>query len=142
MTANALRPIWSCPARSRAACAAWLRPAQSPFPERAPVRLAVIGAVALHLLRPPARPPALAPDGRDTLDQRQQLRDVVAVRPRQTQRERDASALDQQVVLAAEFAPIYGAFAGLLASMTGPDAGTVNHGSLPRELPRGLKFRE
>jgi len=79
------------------------------------VRLAVIGAVALHLLRPLARPPALAPDGRDTLDQPQQLRDVVAVRPRQTQRERDATALDQQVVLAAELAPIYRAFAGLLA---------------------------
>src|SRR5215210_715288 len=101
MTASARPPISSSPARCRVPCAASLRPARSPFPERAPVRLAVIGAVALHLLRPLARPPALTPDGRDALDQRQQLRDVVAVRPRQARRERDAAPLDQQVVLAA-----------------------------------------
>ena len=106
------------------------------------MRLAVIGAVALHLLRPAARTPALATDRRDALDQYQQLRDVVAVRPRQTHRERDAAAFNQQVMLAAEFAPVYRAFARLLAPVAGPDAGAVNDGSLPRQSPFGPEFRE
>lgn len=142
MTANAPPPIWSSPARSRARCAAWLRPARSPFPECAPVRLAVIGAVALHLRRPLARASALAPDGRDALDQSQQLCDVVAVRPRQARRERDAAPFDQQVMLTAQLAAIYRAFPGLLAPVTGPHAGTVNDRSLPRESPLGTQFRE
>src|SRR4051812_27528893 len=99
MTANAPPPICSSPVRSRAACAASLRSARSPFPERAPVRLAVIGAVALHLPRPLAWASASASNRRDALDQRQQLRDVVAVRTRQARREWDAAALDQQMVL-------------------------------------------
>src|SRR5215204_2949852 len=142
MRANAPPPTGSSRVRSRAACAAWLRPARSPFPERSPVRLAVIGAVALHLLRLPARAPAPASDRRDALDQVEQLRDVVAVRPRQARRERDAFALDQQVVLAARLGAIYGAFPRLLAPVAGPDAGAVNDGALPREPPLGLKLGE
>src|SRR5438105_8331273 len=142
MTANAPPPICSFPARSRARCAASLRPARSPFPERAPMRLAVIRPITLQLVGSPARSPALAPDRRDTLHQRQQLRDVMAVRPRQTHRERDAPTLHQEVVLAAQFAPIYRAFPGLLTAVTGSHTGTVNHTPLPGELPRGLKFRE
>ena len=142
MTASARPPISFFPARSRARCGAWLRPARPPFSERAPVRLAIIGAVTLHPVRLLARASALTSDRWDTLDQRQQLRDVVAVRPSQSCRERDATALHQQVMLTAEFAPIYWAFAGLLAPVTGSDAGTVNHGSLPREPPLGMEFRE
>jgi len=106
------------------------------------MRLAVIGAVALHLLRLAARASALAPDGRDTLDQVEQLRDVVAVRPRQARRERDAPALNQQVVFAAQLGAIYRAFPGLLTAVTRTHAGTINHGALPRKLPLGLKLRE
>ncbi len=142
MRATAPRPIWSSQARSRARCVASLRPARSPFPERAPVRLAVIGAVALHLLRPPAWASTLATHRRDTLDQVEELRDVVAVRPRQAHRERDAPALHQQVVLAARLGAIHRAFPGLLAAVTRSHAGTVNDGSLPREPPLGPEFRE
>jgi hypothetical protein len=106
------------------------------------VWLAVIGAVALHLLRLPARAAALAPDGRDALDQVEQLRDVVAVRTRQARRERDAAPFDQQVVLASQLGAIYGTFPGLLAAVTGPDAGAVNNSQLPGEPPRGLQLRE
>ena len=106
------------------------------------MRLAVIRAVALHLLRLAARTPSLPSDCRDALDQSQQLRDVVTVRPRQTRRERDAATFYQQVMLAAQFSPIYRAFAGLLAAVTGSDAGTVNDCSLPGEPPLGLKLRE
>src|SRR5436309_1007131 len=118
MTANARRPICFFPTRSRAPCAASLRPARPPFSERTPMRLAVIRPITLQLLRPPARASAPALDRRDTLHQRQQLRDVVAVRPRQTHGEWDAPALHQQMMLAPQFAPIYWAFAGLLAPMT------------------------
>jgi hypothetical protein len=106
------------------------------------VRLAVIGAVALHLLRLPARSPALASDRRDALDQVEQLRDVVAVSAHQTHRERDALLLHQQVVLASQLGAIHWAFPGLLAAVPGPDAGAVNHGPLPRQSPLGLKLRE
>src|SRR5215213_3008400 len=142
MRANAPPPIGSSPVRCRAACAAWLRPARSPFPERAPVRLAVISAVTLHLLRLPARAPALAPDRRDALDQVEQLRDVVAVRSRQACCERDALPFDQQVMLTTQLAAIYRAFPGLLAPVTGSDAGAVNNGALPAEPPLGLQLRE
>jgi hypothetical protein len=135
-------PIWFSPTRSRVRCGAWLRPARSPFPERTAVRFAVIGTITLHLLRPLARASTLAADRRDALNQSQQLRDVVPVRSRQTNREWDAPFFYQQMVLAAEFAAIYGAFAGLLAPVTRSHAGTVNHAALPRELPFGLEFRE
>lgn len=142
MTATARPPISSSPVRSRARCAASLRPARSPFPERAPVRLAVIGPVTLHLLRSFARATALAPHGPEALDQRQQLRDVMAVRTRQARRERDAAPLHQQVMLAAQLSAIHRAFAGLLALVAGSNAGTVNHAQFPRERPFGLKLRE
>ena len=106
------------------------------------MRLAVIGAVALYLVGLPARSPALASDRRDALDQRQQLRDVVAVRTRQARRERDAFPLDQQVVLTTQLAAIYRAFPSFLAAVPGPDAGAIDHGPLPREPPLGLKLRE
>ena len=106
------------------------------------MRLAVISAVALHLLRLPARSPALASDRRDALDQVEQLRDVMAVRSRQARRERDAFALDQQVMLTTQLRAIYGTFAGLLAAVTGPDAGAIDHSPLPGESPLGLQLRE
>lgn len=106
------------------------------------MRLAVVGAVTLYLLRLPARASALASDERDTLDQVEQLRDVVAVRTRQARRERDAAVLDQQVVLASRLGAIYRAFAGLLAAVARPDAGAIDHGSLPRQSPLGLQLRE
>lgn len=106
------------------------------------MRLAVIGAVALHLVGLPARATALAPDRRDALDQVEQLRDVVAVRTRQARRERDAFGLDQQVVLTAQLGAIYRVFPSLLAAVTGSDAGAVNHGSLPGQSPLGLKLGE
>jgi len=142
MRANAPPPIWSSPTRSRARCAAWLRPARSPFPERAPVRRAVVGTVALHLLRPLARSPAFPFDRRDALDQSQQLRDVVAVRSRQARRKRDTFPLDQQVMLTPQLGAIYRAFPGLLTAVTGSHAGAVNDRSLPRESPLGTQFRE
>jgi hypothetical protein len=43
----------------------------------------VVTAIALHASRPPPRSPRLAADRRDRFDQRQQLRHVVSVCPRE-----------------------------------------------------------
>ena len=141
MRANAPPPTWSSRARCRAARAAWLRPARSPLPERAPARLAVVGAGASHLPRLPARAAALAPAGRDALDQRQQVRDVGAVRARQARRAREAAPCDRQVALASRPGAPRGTSPGLRAAVTGSDAGTVNDGPLPGGPPPGLRPR-
>jgi hypothetical protein len=104
------------------------------------MRFAVIRSITLQFLRSLARASTLAPDRRDTLNQSQQLRDVMAVGARQTRGEWNATALHQQMMLAPQFAPIHWVFAGFLASMTRSHTGAINHTPLPRELPLSLKF--
>jgi hypothetical protein len=71
--------------------------------QQAPVLVVVIAAVGDHQIGLLAGPAALARDGPgvQVLQQRQQLRDVVAVPARQRDRERDAGGVDEQVVLGA-----------------------------------------
>jgi hypothetical protein len=66
----------------------------------APARV-VVGAVAGDTVGAPARPTDLATHGRHTVDERDQLRAVVAVAARERPRERDAAALDEEVMLGA-----------------------------------------
>ena len=61
----------------------------------------VVGAVAVQLARPPARTAAAAAHGRDRIDERDHLGDVVAVAAGQADRERRAAAAGDQVVLGA-----------------------------------------
>lgn len=68
-------------------------------PERAAVLVVVLAAVGEQLVGALAGPADLAGDGADLLDQRQQLRDVVAVAARQRDGERNTVAVDNQVVL-------------------------------------------
>jgi hypothetical protein len=67
----------------------------------------VIAAVGEHELGALARAADLPRDRRDTVDQRRQLGDIVAVAAGEADRQRNAVAVGQQVVL-------------------GPGAGTVN----------------
>src|SRR5438105_5869733 len=101
---------------------------------------AVIRPITWHPFRFLARTTTLATNSWNTLDQRQQLRDVMAIRARQTHREWNASALHQQMMLAPQFAPIHWAFAGFLAPVTRSHTRTINHPPLPRELPPRLEF--
>jgi hypothetical protein len=79
----------------------------------AAVGLGVIGPVPLDTIRTAARPSTLACNRRDRIDQRQQLRDVVAIGGRDLDRQGDALCIRDQMVLGARFASIRGIWAGL-----------------------------
>jgi hypothetical protein len=51
-----------------------------------PVRLRIVGPISLDPIRSSAGPSHLARDGRDRIDQRQQLRDVMAIGSRDLDR--------------------------------------------------------
>ena len=77
----------------------------------------VIGTVAGHSLGSPTRPAELAAHGRHTVDERDQLRAVVAVAAGKRPGERDAAALDEEVVLGAQSGSINRARARLGAPL-------------------------
>ena len=76
----------------------WLDPALA---ELAAMRGVVVAAVGGQAFRSPARPADLAAYGRDTVEQRDQLGDVVAVAARNRPSERDPGRVDQEVVFGA-----------------------------------------
>lgn len=65
------------------------------------VDVVVIAAVGDQLARSAARPATAAADRGDGVDQRNELRDVVAIAAGQRDRQRDAAGLADQVVLGA-----------------------------------------
>lgn len=71
------------------------------LPELAPVLVVVVAAVCGDPLGPAARTADLAAHGWDPLDQRDQLRYVVAVAARDRPGKRDPGRVDQEVVLGA-----------------------------------------
>jgi hypothetical protein len=68
-------------------------------PEFAPVLVVVIAAVSDDLIGPLAGAASLAGDWADAIGEWEQLGDVVAVPAGQADRERDAVAVDDQMVL-------------------------------------------
>ena len=85
------RPSAPCQAPSRARCRAGRsRASRHAIAELATVLVVVIATVGEHPLGSPARSSPLAGDRSDAVDQRQQLRDVVAVPAGQADRERYA----------------------------------------------------
>ena len=74
--------------------------------ELAAVLVVVVAAVGGEALGASTRPADLAAYGRHTVDQRQQLGDVVAVAAGERPGERDTAAVYEQVVLAARPAPV------------------------------------
>ncbi|AIV32124.1 hypothetical protein NI25_00060 [Streptomyces sp. CCM_MD2014] len=86
--------------------AVWLAPSgdhgpDAALPELAAVDVVVVAAVGQQSVRPPAGPADPARDGRDLVEEGQQLGDVIAVAAGQRYRERDALTIDDEVVLAA-----------------------------------------
>ena len=67
--------------------------------EEAAMLVVVVAAIGDQLLGAAARPTRTAGDGRDTVEERDQLGDVVAVAAGQRVGERDASRIDEEVVL-------------------------------------------
>ncbi len=70
-------------------------------PDEPAVLVVVVTAVAEYHVRPSPRPSDQTGDGRDLVEERQQLCDVVAVSAGQRHREWDALSVDEDVVLAA-----------------------------------------
>lgn len=68
-------------------------------PELAPVLVEVIAAVSQQPVRALPRPPALAFDRFKTVNQWQQLGDVVAIPPSQSDRQGNTAGVGQQMVL-------------------------------------------
>ena len=69
------------------------------LPEQPAVLVVVVAAVGDHPLGPAARAADAAADRRHTVDERDQLRDVVAVAAGDRPGERDPGRVDQEVVL-------------------------------------------
>jgi hypothetical protein len=76
------------------------------FAQALPMWFGAVAPVALNDLRFVLGATPLAANVRNCRDQRVKLRDVVAVRAGQDDRERDALRVDDEVVLAAELAPV------------------------------------
>src|SRR5438128_1735908 len=70
------------------------------------MRLRVVGSVAVDRVRPPSRAAWLTCDRRDCVDQGNELGDVVTVRSRERDRERNAPSVRDEMVLASRTAPI------------------------------------
>ena len=77
-----------------------------------------VASVALNDLGFTQRTPRLATNRRNGLDQRIELRDVVAIRRGQDDRERDALRVDDEVVFTAELAPVGRIRAGFFPAIT------------------------
>jgi hypothetical protein len=74
--------------------------------EQTAVLVEVVAAVADHPIGPSPWPADESCDRRDTVEQRDQLGDVVAVSARQRESERDAFGVDEEVVLRPASAPV------------------------------------
>ena len=70
------------------------------------MRLTVVSAIPQHRSRTPERSADLACNRRNRIDQRQQLCDIVTIRPRQSDGQRDAIGVGHQMVFRAFFAAI------------------------------------
>ena len=76
------------------------------LPYLAAVLVVVVAAVGDQAVGTATRPADVAAHGRHGVEQRQQLRDVVAVAARQAPGEREPAAVDQEVVLRARAAAV------------------------------------
>lgn len=83
-----------------------------------PTGLRTVAPVALSDLRLAQRTSPLAPDVWNSIDQRIKLGNVVTVCCTQDDRERDALRVDDEVVFAAELAPVRGIRAGFFPAST------------------------
>lgn len=104
--------------------------------------LRVIGTVSLNLLGSVSRSADFPAHVRDFIDQRKQLRNIVAIRPRQDSRQRNALRISKEMVFTARFAPIRGIWAGFLASARGTHGGAIHQSAIPIDLVGCLEFRE
>jgi hypothetical protein len=99
---------------AEAACDYWFDPAR---PELAAVGVMVIAAVGNDAIGSVARAASAAANRWDSIDERQQLGDVVAIAARQRPRQRHAAAVGQEVMLGTRTAPVDWARTGRAAPL-------------------------
>ena len=80
--------------------------ADAPLLQGAPMRLRIIGPVALHLIGATTRSADSTGHRRDAIHQRQQLRHIMPMRPRHAGGQRDPLCIGDYMMFAARFAPI------------------------------------
>ena len=78
----------------------------SPLPDEAAVLVVVVAAVGDDAVGPSPGPADAAADGWNAVEQLEQLGDVVAVAAGERPRERDATAVYEEMLLAAATAPV------------------------------------
>ena len=88
------------------------------LPQHLAMRLRVVGAISLHSARPFAGATPFAADRRNRLDQGQQLRNIVSVRTGHRGRQRNAARVGNQMMLAARFPAIRGAWSCFFSPCT------------------------
>jgi hypothetical protein len=113
-----------------------------PPPQSAAVRLRVISSVSIHRYRAMAWMTLFATNHRNRVHQRLQFIDVRGVGPGQNRRQRDATAVNDQMVFAPRFGSIRRVWAGLLTSAQRSHRGAINYCSRPVDSIRGLEFRQ
>jgi hypothetical protein len=87
-------------------------------PQASPNRFGIIPAITHYTIRTVTRSPALSLQKRNGIHQGERLRRVVAVGPSQLNRQRNTTAIANQMPLAAQFGPIGRVGTGLLPPKT------------------------
>lgn len=116
--------------------------ADATCPQPAPVPLGVVASVSQQSLRTPARASTLTAYRRHSAHQAVQLRGVVTVGRRDMLGQRHALSVGNDVVFAAPFAPIHGAWSCLLSCMDGTHRRRVDHSTSPVDTVRTAQPRQ
>jgi hypothetical protein len=104
--------------------------------------IGIITSVALHPLRAFARASPFSRQSRYGIDQPKQLGDVISVGGGEHQGQRHPLGLNDDMVLAATFAPVHGAGTGFAPSVRRPNRGAVHDGAFPVDFAFASQFTQ
>jgi hypothetical protein len=113
-----------------------------PFFEFLAVRLGIVRSISLKLIWSATRSAALPFDAWNPVEQREQLGHIMTVGPGQGDGQGDPVGVGEQMVLAAQFAPIRGIWAGFFTSTRSTQRGAIHESAIPIDLVSGLEFRK
>jgi hypothetical protein len=99
----------------------------------------VVAVIGDHPVLALARPTAFARDGTDPVDEREQLRDVIAMATGQRCGQRHTVRVDDQVVLGASAGTVDWRTAGQRTTAKRADVAGVYDSGRPVELPAGVE---
>lgn len=111
-----------------------------PLFDRFAMGFGIISTSSLNVVGATARSPSLSFEASDFVEQREQLRNFVTVRLGKNDGQRDAVGIGKHMVLASQFAPIRGIWAGFCASARSTYRGAIDQGAILVDLVGCLKF--